>query len=219
MRSLTIAGALPATGSVLFIGAHCDDIEIGCGATVLGLVDAYPDATFHWVVLASSPPRAEEAEKAARAFLTGAEHVEIQIGTFRDGYLPYLGPAVKDRFEELKLAVDPDVIFTHSRHDAHQDHRLASELTWNTWRDHLIFEYEIPKYDGDLGAPNVFLDAPELRRNEKLRLLNDYYGSQRSRTWFSDDTFLGLMRLRGVEGNTPSGYAEAFYSRKLAIGL
>ena len=126
---------------------------------------------------------------------------------------------MKDEFEKLKRSIDPDVIFTHSRQDAHQDHRLAAELTWNTWRNHYILEYEIPKYDGDLGSPSVFVDAPEPRRNEKLRILNDCYGSQRSRTWFSDDTFLGLMRLRGVEGNTASGYAEAFYSRKAVVEL
>ena len=152
-------------------------------------------------------------------FLAKAAAADISIGSFRDGYLPYLGPVVKDHFEMLKKRIDPDIIFTHSGHDAHQDHRLAAELTWNTWRNHLVLEYEVPKYDGDLGSPNVFFDAPEHRRSDKLRILNDCYASQRSRTWFSDDTFLGLMRLRGVEGNTASGFAEAFYCRKLAVDI
>jgi LmbE family N-acetylglucosaminyl deacetylase len=220
MHALTFGQGLLEDGlSVLLLGAHCDDIEIGCGATVLRLAEQVPHAEFHWVVLSSDSAREAEARAAASAFLGQTEGANIVIKAFRDGYFPYHGGEVKDLFEELKASINPDLIFTHYRHDAHQDHRLVSELTWNTWRDHLILEYEVPKFDGDLGSPNVFVDADEAARAEKLRILADCYGSQRSRRWFTNETFLGLMRLRGIECNAPSGHAEGFYCRKVPLAF
>jgi LmbE family N-acetylglucosaminyl deacetylase len=206
-------------GTVLLLGAHCDDIEIGCGATVRRLVERFPALRYHWVVFSSDHERAREAERAAAEFLGGAEHAEVTVEAFRDGFLPYEGGKVKDRFESLKRSVDPDLVFTHYGHDAHQDHRLVSELTWNTFRDHLVLEYEVPKYDGDLGSPNVFVDVPERFVAEKIRILEECYGSQHGRQWFDERTFRSLLRLRGVEANAPSGLAEAFYCRKVRITI
>jgi len=216
---LVPGAALGPQSAILLIGAHCDDIEIGCGATVLSLVERYPHAAFHWVVLSSNEARAEEARRAATEFLRGADRVDVTIESFRDGFLPYEGGKVKDCFELLKARIQPDLIFTHYRDDAHQDHRLACELTWNTFRDHFILEYEVPKYDGDLGSPNVFVDAPEPAVREKIRILEDCYGSQHGRTWFDERTFRALLRLRGVEANAPSGLAEAFYCRKARLSI
>ena len=119
----------------------------------------------------------------------------------------------------LKGDVSPDLILTHWHGDAHQDHRLVSELTWNTFRDHLVIEYEIPKYDGDLGRPNVFVPLERPVCEEKLNLLFAAFESQRAKRWFDRDTFLGLMRLRGMESNSPSGYAEGFHARKLVVSV
>jgi LmbE family N-acetylglucosaminyl deacetylase len=206
------AGAL----QVLCLGAHSDDIEIGCGGTVLRLAQQYPDCVFHWVVFSACGVRADEARRAAQLF-AGASLKGPVLRTFRDGFMPFEGALVKDVFEELKQQVVPDIIFTHNREDAHQDHRLLSELTWNTFRNHLILEYEIPKYDGDMGRPCVFvpLDAETCRT--KIRHLMDAFQSQQKKPWFAEDTFLSLMRLRGMECNSPSGYAEAFYCRKLVL--
>lgn len=201
---------------VLAVGAHADDIEIGCGATVLALTRALPEVHVTWVVLAATGERAVEAGRAARAFLEGASSADVRVHGFRDGFLPYVGADVKDLFEELK-AIEPDLVFTHARDDLHQDHRLVNELTWNTWRDHLVLEYEIPKYDGDLGRPNLFVPVDEALVEEKLRLLREHYGSQRAKHWFDDEVFRGLMRIRGVESATR--YAEAFTCRKLRIAL
>jgi LmbE family N-acetylglucosaminyl deacetylase len=201
---------------VLAVGAHADDIEIGCGATVLALTRALPEVHVTWVVLAATGERAIEADRAARAFLGGVSSADVRVYGFRDGFLPYAGADVKDLFEELK-ATDPDLVFTHARDDLHQDHRLVNELTWNTWRDHLVLEYEIPKYDGDLGRPNVFVPVDEALVEEKLRLLREHYASQRAKHWFDDGVFRGLMRLRGMESATR--YAEAFTCRKLRFSL
>jgi LmbE family N-acetylglucosaminyl deacetylase len=208
---------LGADSTILLLGAHCDDIEIGCGATVRRLVEAHPDACFQWIVFSSNEERAAEARRAAGEFLRGAERVNVEVESFRDGFLPYEGGRVKDHFEALKRRIRPDVVFTHYRHDAHQDHRLLCELTWNTFRDHLILEYEVPKFDGDLGSPNVFVDAPEAVVADKIRILEECYGSQHGRTWFDERTFRALLRLRGIEANAPSGLAEAFYGRKLRL--
>jgi LmbE family N-acetylglucosaminyl deacetylase len=208
---------LGADSTILLLGAHCDDIEIGCGATVRRLVEAHPDACFQWIVFSSNEERAAEARRAAGEFLRGAERVNVEVESFRDGFLPYEGGRVKDHFEALKRRIRPDVVFTHYRHDAHQDHRLLCELTWNTFRDHLILEYEVPKFDGDLGSPNVFVDAPEAAVADKIRILEECYGSQHGRTWFDERTFRALLRLRGIEANAPSGLAEAFYGRKLRL--
>jgi len=201
---------------VLCLGAHADDIEIGCGGALLYFKKTQPQLKFHWVVFCAPGLRGQEAEKAAELFTAGCDK-EIILKDYRDGFLPYSGGEVKDFFEEIKSRVNPDLIFTHWRGDAHQDHRLISELTWNTFRNHLILEYEIPKYDGDMGRPNVFvpLDAPLYEH--KIEYLFQAFPSQRAKRWFDRETFLGLMRIRGMEANAPSGYAEAFHARKVVI--
>jgi LmbE family N-acetylglucosaminyl deacetylase len=202
--------------SLLCLGAHCDDIEIGCGGTLLHLKAAFPRLKFHWVVFSASGLRGREAAKAADLFTAGCEK-EILLKEFRDGFLPYRGGEVKELFEEVKSQVKPDLIFTHWQGDAHQDHRLISELTWNTFRNHLILEYEIPKYDGDMGRPNFFVPLEAPLYENKVDYLFEAFDSQRSKRWFDRETFLGLMRLRGMESNSPSGYAEGFHARKVVI--
>jgi LmbE family N-acetylglucosaminyl deacetylase len=201
---------------VLCLGAHSDDIEIGCGGTLLHLEKAHPDLRLHWVVLSASGARREEAAKSAELFTAGCES-EVDLKEFRDGFLPYDGGSVKPFFEELKIRVQPDIIFTHWGGDAHQDHRLTSELTWNTFRNHLILEYEIPKYDGDLGRPNLFVPLDTSLCEEKVNYLLTAFESQRSKRWFDRETFFGLLRIRGMESNSPSGYAEAFHARKIVV--
>jgi LmbE family N-acetylglucosaminyl deacetylase len=196
---------------VLAIGSHADDIEIGCGGTLLRLAETIEALELHWVVLSASGERAEEARGSAEAFGAVAD-----VQSFRDAFFRY-GPEVKEFFEQLKGRFEPDVVFTHHGADRHQDHRLVAELTWNTFRDHLILEYEIPKYDGDLGTPNVFFDLDEEVARRKVELLMESFPSQRGKRWFTEDLFRGLMRIRGMECNSPSGLAEGFYARKLAI--
>jgi LmbE family N-acetylglucosaminyl deacetylase len=203
---------------ILCLGSHCDDIEIGCGGTILRLLAEHSNATVFWVVLSSTETRAEEARKSAESFLQKAGGKEILIKEFKDGFLPYQGTEVKSFFEEMKQRVSPDLIFTHYRHDLHQDHRFACELTWNTWRDHLILEYEIPKYDGDFGSPNFFVELDEALCRDKVRCVVDSFASQREKHWFSEEIFRAVLRLRGMECHSATGYAEAFYSRKLVLG-
>jgi LmbE family N-acetylglucosaminyl deacetylase len=203
---------------ILVIGCHADDIEIGCGGTLLALARSRPELEVDWLVLSARDEREAEARASADAFLgESVAELRVDVHDFRDGYLPYCGGEVKDVFEELKSRLDPDLILTHARHDLHQDHRLVCELTWNTWRDHLILEYEIPKYDGDLGTPNVFIPVPEDIAREKVRLVLEAFTSQTAKDWFDEQLFLGLMRVRGMEGRSPSGYAEAFTCRKLSL--
>lgn len=218
MKKLSWSGDGREPLTILCLGAHSDDIEIGCGATLLQLGRIQPKPRFFWVVLAAKGARQAEAQQAAELFTAGCEK-EAFLMEFRDGYLPYEGGQVKDFFEKLKSRVNPDLIFTHWHGDAHQDHRLVNELTWNTFRNHLILEYEIPKFDGDMGRPNTFVPLDEWAYREKIKNLSDIFASQRSKSWFSDETFLGLMRLRGMESNAPGGYAEAFYTRKMVIDL
>jgi LmbE family N-acetylglucosaminyl deacetylase len=201
---------------VLCLGSHSDDIEIGCGGAILYLQDTYPLANFSWAVFSASGVRKREAEASAKLF-AGERLERLVLNEFPDGFMPFVGSEVKSAFEKLKQEVEPDLIFTHQRQDAHQDHRLLSELTWNTFRNHFILEYEIPKYDGDLGRPSVFVPLSEQTRETKVRHIMDSFASQQSKSWFSESTFNGLMRLRGMECNAPSGYAEAFYCRKLVI--
>jgi LmbE family N-acetylglucosaminyl deacetylase len=203
--------------TVLCLGAHCDDIEIGCGGAVLRLVQDYPLVHVYWIVFSSDSQRAAEARRSADAFLQHAAGKEVLIKEFRNGYFPTVGAAIKDCFEEIKASIRPDVIFTHCRNDLHQDHRLVSELTWNTFRNHLILEYEIPKYDGDMGAPNLYVPLPEVLWRRKVVTLMECFPSQREKQWFTPETFAALMRLRGIESNAHSGYAEAFYVRKLVL--
>jgi LmbE family N-acetylglucosaminyl deacetylase len=201
---------------ILFLGCHSDDIEIGCGGTIIRLAHEFPDCRFHWVVFSALGPRKAEAERGAALF-AGSERLTAPVlKSFPDSFMPFVGADVKAAFEELKT-IAPDVVFTHNRHDAHQDHRLIAELTWNTFRDHVILEYEIPKYDGDLGQPGVFMPLELEICQRKVQYLMDAFASQRSKRWFQPETFLSLMRLRGMECNAPSGYAEAFYCRKLVV--
>lgn len=200
---------------VLCLGAHSDDIEIGCGGTVLKLIENYPNLSVYWIVLgADQPQRAAEAFASASRFLHQAKEKKIIVKGFRDSYFPYIGTEVKEYFEQLK-EMTPDLILTHYRNDLHQDHRLLCELTWNTFRDHLILEYEIPKYDGDLGTPNLFVHLDEAICQRKIRYILDHFATQEGRHWFTEETFLSILRLRGVESKSPGKYAEAFYCRKI----
>jgi LmbE family N-acetylglucosaminyl deacetylase len=204
---------------VLAVGCHSDDIEIGCGATLLALTRSHPGVEVTWVVLGASGERAAEARASANRFLEAAARSEVIVHEFRDGYFPYVGAAVKDVFESLKEVLDPQLVLTHTRFDLHQDHRLTCELTWNTFRDHLILEYEVPKYDGDLGSPNLFVPVTRELVDEKARLLLETFETQGGKHWFDPDVFRGLMRLRGMESRSPSGYAEAFICRKLSLAV
>ncbi len=210
-------GANNQLRTLLALGAHCDDIEIGCGGAVLRLAEQYPDLRVHWIVFSSTEVRAAEARKSADLFLTSVRHKEVDVLEFRTSFLPFAGAQVKDYFEALKTDVTPDLVLTHTRRDAHQDHRLISELTWNTFRDHFILEYEILKYDGDMGAPNVFVPLDPQHCRAKVDHLLTCFPSQRRKAWFQRETFLGLMRMRGMECNASSGYAEAFYCRKAVM--
>jgi LmbE family N-acetylglucosaminyl deacetylase len=203
---------------VLCIGAHSDDIEIGAGGTLLAWRAAGIDLDVHWCVLSASGERAKEATGSARAFLEGVSRHHVELAEFRDSYFPYDGAALKQWFERLRREVSPDVIFTHRRHDGHQDHREVCQLTWNAFRDHLILEYEIPKWDGDMGRPNMYVPLARETLERKIALLNEHFGTQRSKDWFDAETFRGLARLRGVECRAPSGYAEAFYANKCLLG-
>ncbi len=202
---------------LLAIGAHSDDIEIGAGGTILKLIEEGALAEVTWVVLTGDGPRAAEAAASADALLDGMSSKEVILGAFRDGYFPYEGAAIKDFFEQLKHRIRPDLILTHQRSDLHQDHRVTCELTWNTFRDHLILEYEIPKFDGDLGSPNLFVPLEQSVCARKVEHLMRYFGTQRPKQWFDDELFSGLMRLRGVECVSPTSYAEAFYCRKATL--
>jgi LmbE family N-acetylglucosaminyl deacetylase len=199
---------------LLLLGAHCDDIEIGCGGTLLRMAAERSGLEVRWVVFCSTPERAKEGRASAEAFLQGVAKAEVTVHDHRDGYLPYAGAAVKDEFEALKREYLPDLIFTHYRHDLHQDHRLISELTWNTWRNHLILEYEIPKYDGDLGVPNFFSPLPAAALEKKIALVLRHFPTQAGKPWFTADLFRALARIRGMESVAPDAFAEAFYCRK-----
>lgn len=203
--------------TILCLGAHSDDIEIGCGGSVLRLVSEMPNASFYWVVLAANEERAVEASASAEIFLAGAERKKIMVKKFRDSFFPYIGGEIKQYFETLKSEIKPDLIFTHYRHDLHQDHRLLSELTWNTFRNHFILEYEIIKYDGDLGAPNFFIPLDETICRKKVETIFRCFKTQGSRSWFTEDVFYSMMRIRGVECNAPDKFAEAFYCRKMIL--
>lgn len=204
------------TPAILCLGSHSDDIEIGCGGTVLRLAEQYPAATFHWAVLSAEGIREAEARRAADLFAGSRLKTRI-IKNFRDGFIAYAGGEAKEVFENELKPLSPDLILTHHRFDAHQDHRLISELTWNTFRNHWILEYEIPKYDGDLGRPSVFVPLDSELCKKKVGYLLESFQSQKNKRWFESETFFSLMRLRGIECNSPSGYAEAFYCRKLVL--
>lgn len=217
MLDLSLLRANAATHRILCLGAHSDDIEIGCGGTMLALLDRCPNVEVRWMVFSANQDRAREARQSADAFLKKSSRSEVIVSNFRDGFFPFCGAEIKESFEALKAAFSPDLVFTHFRDDRHQDHRLISDLTWNTFRDHLILEYEIPKYDGDLGQPNVFVPLEESTCEQKARLLLESFVSQRNKHWFDEQTFLSLLRLRGMEANSPTRFAEAFCCRKLVL--
>jgi len=201
---------------VLCLGAHADDLEIGCGGTVLRLLESGRPVVVTWVVFSAEGERQREAHESAEIFLARAKTRIVVLKGFRDGFFPYQGPTIKEDFEELKRQVAPDLIFSHYRNDLHQDHRLISELTWNTFRNNLILEYEIPKYDGDLGSPNMFVDLDEPLCRRKVQTILDVYRTQAGKHWFDQDLFLALLRIRGMECGGGK-YAEAFYSRKTVL--
>jgi LmbE family N-acetylglucosaminyl deacetylase len=218
MHALSLFGGATPLRRVLVVGCHADDVEIGCGATLLALTRGQRDLEVTWLVLGAEGDRAVEARASAEGFLADAARAEVVVHGFRDGFMPYIGDAVKEAFEGLK-GVEPDLVLTHTRADLHQDHRLACELTWNTFRDHLVLEYEIPKVDGDLGSPNLYVPVSEEIAREKADRLLASFPSQREKHWFDTEVFLGLMRLRGMECRSPSGYAEAFVARKVPVTL
>jgi LmbE family N-acetylglucosaminyl deacetylase len=203
--------------SVLCLGAHSDDIEIGCGGTVLRLLAEHPGSGVHWMVFSADDAREQEARESAAALLSDADGVEVVVHRFRESYFPAMADRIKDEFERLKSVVRPDLVLTHRRDDVHQDHRTIGELTWNAFRDHLIAEYEIPKYEGDLGHPNLYVPLAESTATRKVEHLMTVFGSQRNKRWFRPETFRGLMALRAVECNAPDGWAEAFHVRKIVV--
>lgn len=207
----------PGGLNVLAIGAHADDIEIGCGGTILRLAAEGRLSSVRWVVLSATGEREAEARAGAAAFLAGVERVEVLVAAFRDGFFPYLGGTVKEFFEEHRDSFAPDLILTHRREDLHQDHRLVGELTWNTYRQHLVFEYEIPKYDGDPGSPNLYVELPASISERKIDIITTTFRSQASRQWFDPDTFRSLLRLRGMECSSSTRLAEGFTCRKAVI--
>ena len=202
---------------ILCVGAHSDDIEIGCGGAILKLVSEYKPLTIHWIVFSAEPERKREALQSARLFLKEIANKNPSVKDFRTSFFPYQYAQIKEAFELIKSKTSPDLIFTHCRHDLHQDHRVINELTWNTFRDHLILEYEIPKYDGDLGNPNFYIHLDESLCVRKIRYILQCFKTQRTKHWFTEDTFRALLRLRGIESGASAKYAEAFYARKIAF--
>ena len=201
-------------GQILCLGSHSDDIEIGCGGTILKLIEMYPHLNIYWVVFGATGVREQEATKSAESLLSSIKHKNIVIKGFKDGFFPYIGGEIKLYCEQLKQQVNPDLILTHYGQDLHQDHRLISELTKNTFRNHLIWEYEIPKYDGDLSSPNVYVHLERSHCQQKIQHLMNHFQTQNNKQWFTEETFNSILRIRGIESNAPQQYAEGFYCRK-----
>jgi LmbE family N-acetylglucosaminyl deacetylase len=216
MKGLRLAGPRERL-RILCLGAHSDDIEIGAGGSILRWKQAGIELDVTWCVLSAAGPREQEARASAAEFLQGINRTHIEILGFRDGFFPADGAEIKAWFEHLKTRVQPELILTHRFDDAHQDHRETSRLTWNTFRDHTILEYEIPKWDGDLTPPNVFVPLSAAILKRKIDLLTRHFGTQRSKHWFDEELFQGLARLRGVECRASGGYAEAFHGRKITL--
>ena len=217
MLSATL-GTVPGQPlSILCLGAHSDDVEIGCGGTLLRLLSEHPGSQVRWVVFSATDEREAEARASASAYLGDAAVGVVDVHRFRESYFPYVGAEIKDAFEQLKADVQPDLVFTHRRDDEHQDHRTIAQFTWNTFRNHLVAEYEIPKFEGDLGHPNVFVPLSQDDADRKVDLLMLHFGSQRSKGWFRPETFRATMALRAIECNAPDGWAEAFHVRKLVL--
>ena len=217
MISFVLPPERPAPLKLLCLGAHADDIEIGCGGTVPRLAGEVPYLIVRWIVFSGVGPREGEARDSAAALLESICEKQIEVLGFRDGYFPSQRADIKDYFETVKSDFDPALILTHWQGDAHQDHRLVTELTHNTFRDHLVLEYEIPKYDGDLGNPAFFVPLTKAQLRRKVEIINQYFPSQHGRIWFSEETFLAMARLRGIGCNAPEGLAEAFYVRKIVF--
>jgi LmbE family N-acetylglucosaminyl deacetylase len=218
MLNLSLRKPADSTYRLLCLGAHSDDIEIGCGGTILALLERYDHVIVNWAVFSSTEVRAREARDSADAFLTCAQEKKVVVKDYRDGFFPFLGGQIKEEFEALKREFHPDLVFTHYRDDRHQDHRLISDLTWNTFRNHVILEYEVPKYDGDLGQPNFFFPLEDSVCSRKIQIIIESFRSQRQKQWFDEQTFLAILRLRGMEANSPTRHAEAFYCRKAVLG-
>lgn len=202
---------------VLCLGAHPDDVEIGCGGTLMRLASRSDRLRVTWVVFSGEGDREREARESGERLVGRASSLELEILDFPDGYLPDRRADLKEVFERVKRASTYDLIFTHRGGDRHQDHRVISRLTWETFRDHLVLEYEIPKYDGDLGRPNVFVPLTAEIARAKAEHIVASFPSQRSKGWFGEDTFLALSRLRGVESGHPEAHAEAFHGRKIPL--
>jgi LmbE family N-acetylglucosaminyl deacetylase len=217
MHRLSLFSEGQGVRKILALGAHADDIEIGCGGTLLRLLSERSDLEVTWVVFCSTPERAREAEASAQRFLERASRRRVIVKSHRDGFLPTEQARVKEEFEELKAQVSPDLILTHFRDDRHQDHRVVSELTWNTWRNHAIWEFEIPKYDGDFGSPNLFVPLDPATVERKIALVLEAFPTQAGKSWFTADLFRAVARIRGMECAAPDRLAEAFYGRKLVV--
>ena len=215
MLGLTFGKPNGSALEILCIGAHCDDIEIGCAGTVIAIQQRYPQCKVHVLILTSTPARRTEADAAAKALVKVSARGEVRIGALPDGLLPAHLPALKAEFERMKKAVNPDLVLTHHVLDRHQDHRLISDVTWQTFRDHMIWEYEIPKFDGDLATPNMYVPLSAALAARKIALVMRAFPSQQSKPWFKAENLEAIMRLRGLESRAPSGYAEGFHCRKL----
>jgi LmbE family N-acetylglucosaminyl deacetylase len=213
-------GLAPRSGALrlLLLGAHADDIEIGCGGAVLRLLAEHPGSEVRYVVFSASPVRGDEARAAAAELAAGASRLTVDIHDFRDSFFPWDQPVrLKDTLAGLRKSFEPDVVFTHHRADLHQDHALIAQLTWTAFRDHLILEYEIPKYEGDLGTPNVYVPLDDDVARRKIDVILRHYASQAGKGWFRAETFEAVMRLRGIECNAKPGWAEAFHGRKILL--
>jgi len=217
MLPVALGGGARAPLRILCLGAHSDDIEIGCGATVLRLLAEHAGSSVHWVVFSANEAREREARASAADFLARAGEAKVVTKGFRESFFPAVWSDIKAFFEDVKRDAAPDVVLSHHHADLHQDHRIVAELTWNTFRSHLVLEYEIPKYEGDLGRPNLFVPVPRAVADSKVELLLRHFQSQAARPWFRPDTFHGLMSIRGVECQAPEGRAEAFHARKLVL--
>lgn len=217
MLSVPLFGA--DVREVLCLAAHCDDVEIGCGGLLSALRAARPDVRITAVMFSSDEVRRRESQLALERLAGGKAGLDLRFFEFRDGYFPAEWPQIKARFGEIRASCRPDLILTHYERDRHQDHRIVCDLTWNTWRDHCILEYEIPKWDGDLGQPSLYWPLTTEHARAKVDTLLECFASQAEKPWFTGDTFTGLMRLRGLECRAPGGFAEAFYARKMLLGV
>lgn len=202
---------------ILCLGAHSDDIEIGAGGTILRLIEQNPKVEIHWVVFGGDSQRQTEARRSGEEFLSGIERKHIVTHSFRDAFFPSQLEVIKESFEQIKHAFQPDLIFTHYRDDLHQDHRIINQLTWNTFRNHAVLEYEIVKFDGDLGHPNVFVPISNAIVEKKTSHLLEHFATQRGKQWYDAETFRAYLRIRGIECNSPTRYAEAFHGRKIVL--